>query len=147
MAHTHHTPQPGTVRDHNGAPCLAATRESYPLTAVCEQGCLIRCADGSADWTRETPDETVDARDDLDMGELTLPDPIPVTAEEIDAAIADHDVRTPIPDDFYPWQPAQWREQAWAQANAPVAGIDFDPPTIAPYDHGHDDQRADSEEN
>lgn len=45
------SPRPGSVRDAWGDPCLRASKDSYPLTAICaECGATIRCASGDADW-------------------------------------------------------------------------------------------------
>lgn len=44
-------PRLGTVRDSWGDPCRAATAESYPLRAACDEcSAEIRCASGDADW-------------------------------------------------------------------------------------------------
>lgn len=50
-----HQPQPGTVTDHTGAKCPAATTASYPLNAYCACGAYLSCASGDADWADADP--------------------------------------------------------------------------------------------
>lgn len=74
------TPRPRTVKDSWGDPCRAATPESYPLRAVCDEcGATIVCADSTADWghkrtgqARCTPDPAAEAADAITQGYLAM---------------------------------------------------------------------------